>query len=101
MLEDLGYNIGSWLAVENNSRVTTAVPYEDVKHSRRPGAMKHSAESLLEELGGAPQWYFAGPNCQQFSSANPDAQGMTSKGGDLFQHVCGLASKSMDLFPNT
>ena len=100
VLEDLGYNIGSWLAVENNSRVSAAVPYEDVKHSKRPDVMKHTAESLLEELGGAPQWFFAGPNCQQFSAANPDAQGMASKGGDLFQHVCELASELLDLFPN-
>ena len=43
VLEDLGYNIGLWLAVENNSRVTAAVPYKDAKHNRRPDVMKHAA----------------------------------------------------------
>ena len=100
VMEDLGYNIGTWLAIENNGRVTAAVPYADVKHSAKVNVMKHTAESLLEELGGAPQWYFAGPNCQQFSSANPEAQGMASKGGELFEHVCKLAAELLEMFPN-
>ena len=47
VMEDLGYNIGTWLAIENNSRVTAAVPYADVKHSAKVNVTKHTAESLL------------------------------------------------------
>ena len=63
VMEDPGYNIGHWLAVENNSRVATAVPYNDVVHSRQADVMKHSAESLVAELGARPNLCFAGPNC--------------------------------------
>ena len=69
--------------MENNGRVAAAVPYSDVVH----------IESLVAELEARPDWFFAGPNCQQFSSANPDAKGMASVGGDLFSHVCGIATE--------
>ena len=51
VMEDLGYNIGHWLAVENNSRVAAAVPCNVVVHSRQEDVMKHSAELLVAELG--------------------------------------------------
>ena len=95
VMEDLGYNIGEWLAVENNSRATAAVPCGDVGHSRQEGMVEHAAAPLVAGLGGAPHWFLGGPNCQEFSAANPDAQGMESTGGDLSTHVCRLAAGLM------
>ena len=66
------------LSVENNSRVTAAVSYEDVTHSKQVDVMKHTTESLVTEMGCKQNRLFAGPNCQQFSSANPEAKGMAS-----------------------
>lgn len=99
VMEDLGYNIGHWFAVENNTRVAAAVPYSDVVHSRQADVMKHSTESLVAELGARPDWCFAGPNCQQFSSVNPGAKGMPSVGGDLFNHVCNIATELIGAYP--
>ena len=86
-MEDLGYNIGSWLAVENSSRDSAAVPYGDVTHSKQGDVMKHTAESLVTKMGCRSDWLFAGPKCQQFSSANREAKWMASTGRDLFRDV--------------
>ena len=62
--------------------------------------MKHTTESLVTEMGCRPDWLFAGPNCQQFSSANPEAKGMASTGGDLFSHVCEVVRDMTSAYPS-
>ena len=94
MLRDMGYIVAAWHAVESDPKTRMVVDY------MYDGAVKHVGDDV--KGFNVTQQYdvvMAGPPCQLWSRANPDALGFDDDRGDVFIQCAGIIQDVLRMNP--